>query len=83
MSSKTIAVDTRVYEKLAGVKREGESFSKAIDRLIDQVGAAHTGRDILQELSGVMPLSSDDAQVMLSVVAENRENETWDDHDLR
>lgn len=83
MSSKTIAVDTRVYEKLSGVKREGESFSKAIDRLIDQVGAAHTGRDILQGLSGVMPLSYDDARVMLSVVAENRENETWDDHDLR
>ena len=83
MSSKTIAVDARVYEKLAGVKREGESFSKAIDRLIDQVGAAHTGSEILQGLSGVIPLSCDDAQVMLSVVAENRENETWDDHDLR
>jgi len=83
MSSKTIAVDTRVYEKLSGVKREGESFSKAINRLIDQVGAAYTGRDILQGLSGVVPLSYDDAQVMLSVVAENRENETWDDHDLR
>lgn len=83
MSSKTIAVDTRVYERLSGVKREGESFSKAINRLIDEVGTAHTGRDILQGLSGVVPLSFDDAQVMLSVVAENRENETWDDHDLR
>jgi predicted CopG family antitoxin len=83
MSTKTIAVDTGVYEKLSGVKREGESFSKAIDRLIDQVGAAHTGRDILQGLSDVKQLSYDDAEVMLSVVAENRENETWDDHDLR
>ncbi len=83
MSTKTIAVDTGVYEKLSGVKREGESFSRAIDRLIDQVGAAHTGRDILQGLSDVKQLSYDDAEVMLSVVAENRENETWDDHDLR
>jgi len=83
MSTKTIAVDTRVYKKLAGVKREGESFSKAIDRLIDQVGASHTGRDILQGLSAVTPLSDDDAEVMLSVVAENRKDETWDDHDLR
>ena len=83
MSTKTIAVDTGVYEKLSGVKREGESFSRAIDRLIDQVGAAHTGRDILQGLSGVKQLSYDDAEVMLSVVAENRENETWDGHDLR
>ena len=83
MSSKTIAVDTRVYEKLAGIKREGESFSKAIDRLIDQVGAAHTGRDILRGLASVEPLSYGDAEVMLSVVAENRDNETWDDRDLR
>jgi predicted CopG family antitoxin len=83
MSTKTIAVDTRVYEKLAGAKREGESFSKTIDRLIDQVGAAHTGRDILKWLSGVTRLSYDDAAAMLSVVAENRENETWDEHDLR
>lgn len=83
MSTKTIAVDSRVYEKLAGVKREGESFSKAIDRLIDQAGAAHTGREILQGLSGVAELAHDDAQVMLAVVAENRENETWDDDDLR
>jgi predicted CopG family antitoxin len=83
MSSKTIAVDTRVYQKLAGVKREGESFSKAIDRLIDQVGEAHTGRDVLRGLSGIPQLSYDDAQVMLAKVAENRGNETWDEHDLR
>ena len=83
MSTKTIAVDAGVYKKLAGVKREGESFSKAIDRLIDQVGAAHTGRDILRGLARVEPLSYGDAEVMLSVVAENREDETWDDHDLR
>jgi predicted CopG family antitoxin len=83
MSSKTIAVDTRVYAKLSAVKREGESFSKAIDRLIDQVGSAHTGRDILAGLSDVKRLSYDDAETMLSVVAENRDTETWDDHDLR
>ncbi len=83
MSTKTIAVDTKVYEKLAVVKREGESFSKAIDRLIEQVGKAHTGCDILQGLSGVARLSYDDAEVMLSMVAENREDETWDDDDLR
>lgn len=83
MSTKTIAVDTKVYEKLAVVKREGESFSKAIDRLIEEVGKAYTGRDILQGLAAVQPLSYDDAEIMLSVVAENRENESWDDHDLR
>ena len=83
MSTKTIAVDARVYDKLASVKREGESFSKAIDRLIDQVGAAHTGGDILRVLAELPPLSNEDAAVMLSVVAENRRTETWDKHDLR
>ena len=83
MSTKTIAVDARVYDKLARVKREGESFSKAIDRLIDEVGAAHTGRDILRVLAELPALSDEDAEVMLSVVAENRQNETWDEHDLR
>lgn len=83
MSSKTIAVDTRVYDKLAGVKREGESFSKVIDRLIDQVGEAHTGRDILGGITALPELSYDDAQIMLAKVAENREDETWEEHDLR
>ena len=83
MSTKTIAVDTRVYEKLAGVKREGESFSRVIDRLIEEVGAAHTGRDILRGLTDVPALTGKDAEVMLAVVAENREREPWDEHDLR
>ena len=83
MSSKTIAVDARVYDKLASVKREGESFSKAIDRLIDEVGDASTGRDILRGVSEVPPLPAEDAEVMLAVVAENRESESWDEHDLR
>jgi hypothetical protein len=83
MSSKTIAVDARVYDKLASVKREGESFSKAIDRLIDEAGDACTGRDILRGLSKVPPLPAEDAEVMLAVVAENREGEPWDEHDLR
>ena len=51
MSSKTIAVDTRVYEKLSGVKREGESFSKAINRLIDQVGAAVSHERLAESLA--------------------------------
>ena len=83
MSSKTIAVDARVYDKLASVKREGESFSKAIDRLIDEAGDACTGRDILRGLAELPTLSAEDAEVMLAMVAENRESEPWDEHDLR
>ena len=84
MSTKTIAVDSKVYSRLAAVKRDGESFSKAISRLLDTVGQAHTGEKILRELVDVPRLSREDGQVMLSAVAENRELEAWDDdHDLR
>ncbi len=83
MSTKTIAVDSRVYDRLATVKREGESFSGTIDRLLIEVGAAHTGSDILRGLEAVVPLSEEDSEVFLEVVAENRAGETWNDRDLR
>ena len=83
MSTKTIAVDSGVYERLAAAKREGESFSRVIDRLLTTVSNAHTGRDILEELPGLPPLSPEDADVFLSVVAENRALEAWEVRDLR
>lgn len=83
MSTKTIAVDKRVYDRLATAKREGESFSKVIDRLLTEIGAAHTGQDILEGLENVAPLSPEDSEAFLEVVAENRLNEAWTEHDLR
>ena len=83
MSTKTIAVDSRVYDRLATEKREGESFSNAIDRLLIEVGAAHTGSDILRGLGDVAPLAEKDSEVFLEVVAENRASEAWNDRDLR
>lgn len=83
MSTKTIAVDSRVYDRLAQAKREGESFSKTIDRLLREVRAAHTGDDILRALEEIPPLPEEDAAVMLSVVEEDRARETWEAHDLR
>jgi predicted CopG family antitoxin len=83
MSTRTIAVDSEVYERLAGVKGRGESFSKVIDRLLDEVSAAHTGRDILRGLAGVPALPDEDAEAMLAVVGEDRRGETWAEHDLR
>ena len=83
MSTKTIAVDSSIYERLAGEKREGESFSKTINRLLEEVGAAHTGRDILRGLEEIPALDDRDAGVMLAVIRENRESEVWEEHDLR
>jgi predicted CopG family antitoxin len=78
MSIKTIAVDHQVYERLASAKRSGESFSKVIDRLLTQVGEAHTGGDILRRVQEVEPLPAEDVEVFLGVIAESREGETWD-----
>lgn len=83
MSTKTIAVDSRVYDRLAAAKREGESFSKVIDRLLSEVRAAHTGRDILQGLGSVAPLTQEDSETFLEVIAGNRASERWDERDLR
>jgi predicted CopG family antitoxin len=83
MSTRTIAVDSGVYQRLAAAKREGESFSRAIDRLLTTVSTAHTGKDILRELPGLPSLSAEDAEVFLRVVAENRALEAWEVRDLR
>lgn len=83
MSTKTIAVDSRVYDRLARVKREGESFSKTIDRLLREVGTAFTGNQILRALDEVPPLPEEDAAAMLAIVDENRASEAWQEHDLR
>ena len=77
MSIKTIALDSRVYQRLAACRREGESFSRVIDRLLAEVGRAHTGGDILDRLATVAPLSEEDAGVFLKVIAENRADEDW------
>ena len=83
MSTKTIAVDLKVYQKLARFKAEGESFSRAIDRLVDRYCQAHTGADILAHLDDApAPLGEDEAQQMFRLVAEHRRTEPWNVHDL-
>jgi len=47
----------RTPERLPEAKREGESFSEVIDRLLTEMGAAHTGRDILRGVEAFPPLS--------------------------
>lgn len=83
MSTKTIALETRVYTRLAAAKRQGESFSKAIDRLLTELATAHTGSDILRRLATIPALSAADSEAFLDAIAENRELERWDAHDLR
>ena len=79
MSTKTVALESSIYGRLAALKRDGESFSKVIDRLLSEVADAHTGRDILRSLGGVSPLTEVDAGRFLEVIAENRESEHWEE----
>ncbi|WP_150460303.1 antitoxin VapB family protein [Nesterenkonia ebinurensis] len=83
MATKTIAVDAQVYEELAAQKRPGESFSKAIRRMIQQSGERGTGADLLRHLESVPPLSEEDAEIMLEVVEENRSEALGEPLDLR
>ena len=83
LSVKTIAVQTQVYGRLMAVKREGESFSKLIDRLIHDAGSSASGEAILDRLGTVPSLAEDEAQVFLHVVEENRAQERWRSRDLR
>jgi predicted CopG family antitoxin len=82
MSSKTIALDASVYDRLAQLKRQSESFSRVINRLIERVVTAHTAADVLSHLDTHPSLSDADAETMSKVVRENRDTETWPRHDL-
>jgi predicted CopG family antitoxin len=82
MSTKTIALDSQVYDKLVHLKRQSESFSKVINRLIDRVVTAHTAAEVLTHLDGQAPLSDADAETMTKFVRESRDTESWPSHDL-
>ncbi len=83
MSTKTIAVDLRVYQKLTRIKGESQSFSKVIEGLVDEHLTAHTGADVASALAGApAPLDDLEAKAMLSVVDGARRSEKWRFHDL-
>ena len=50
MGSKTISIKESTYDRLKAVKSPDESFSDAIDRLVD----ARTGRQPLFDLVGLL-----------------------------
>lgn len=62
---------------------DDETLSRAVARFIARRNAATTGRDVLRGLPGLPDLSFEDGQTMLEIVTEDRENDTWDQYDLR
>jgi predicted CopG family antitoxin len=82
MCTKNIALNSKVYEKLAKFKGESESFSKAIERLLDRIESINTGANILKQLSTFRPIDDREAKAMQTVVDHNRNAEDWDQCDL-
>lgn len=72
MGTRTIAVDSKVYARLAAAKNEGESFSKTIDRLLDSEADRFSGADILRKIAAVEALTDSEAAVFVQVVDEAR-----------
>jgi len=82
MSTKNIALDSEIYRRLAAFKRESESFSHAVARMLDAVDAAHTGKDVLARLAGIPDISQEEADELLKAVEETRRQQTWEPGDL-
>jgi predicted CopG family antitoxin len=81
MATKTIAVDAEVYRKLAGRKRESESFTKLLDRLADADNGHGTCADAVREAASVWGKSESseaEAEKFESVVRANRKSAKWD-----
>lgn len=82
MSTKTIALDSHVYGRLARLKQGSESFSKLIDRLVDQAYTQHTVAEVLARIANQPPLSATDAAIMNRIVRKNRKDDDWSVHDM-
>jgi predicted CopG family antitoxin len=79
MSVKTIAVETTVYQLLALKKRDGESFTKTIRRLVEADEPSTTCADAVREASAIWGSrpAKDEVDRMESVVRENRKRVDW------
>jgi predicted CopG family antitoxin len=74
MGTRTIDLDEDVYERLSALKRDGETYSEAVERLLD-------GPSLL-ELEGI--LSDDEADEIRAVLDEtDREDAEATDELLR
>jgi predicted CopG family antitoxin len=71
MAVKTITIDLEAYEKLSREKREGESFSQVIKRIL--ASRNRTARALLQALEGVS--LSDQTLDSITRVVQSREND--------
>jgi len=80
MSTKTVAVEQSVYEKLLSQKKDSESFTKTINRLIDGASGQYTCEAAVQDAVAIWgkPLAVDELKQIEAVVAESRGATGWE-----
>jgi len=66
MPTKTISIKEEVYRKLKALKRESESFSDLLDRLLDK----HTSLAVLKNLRGSVKI--EDKEDLLEEIYKRR-----------
>jgi predicted CopG family antitoxin len=79
MATKTIALEVSVYDKLLGRKRNSESFTKIIDRLISESAGSRTCADAVATAVKIWNDGTEyEAQAMEDVIRKGRENTRWE-----
>ena len=78
MSTKTIAVESSVYERLAREKRSSESFTKTINRLIHTANSGTCASAVADAASVWQAIGNDsDAERMEQILHRNRASTDW------
>ena len=79
MSTKTIAVESSVYDRLAREKRASESFTKTIERLIHSASSGTCAAAVADAASVWITIGNDaDADRMEQIRQLNRSNTNWE-----
>lgn len=79
MSTKTIAVEHSVYERLAREKRASESFTKTIERLIHSANSGTCAAAVADAAPAWDAIGNDaDADRMEQMVHQNRSTTNWE-----
>ena len=79
MSTKTIALEHSVYERLAREKRPSESFTKTIERLIHSANSGTCAAAVADAASVWHSIGNDaDADRMEQVIQMNRSSTNWE-----
>ncbi len=80
MSTKTIALESSVYERLARAKRGSESFTKTIQRLLDEAHGGTCAAAVAETAAiwGKSTTTDRDADLMDRLLAEGRKETNWE-----